>query len=466
MSFDQPMTEAQMEALTQELKKRLGLIKLFGHLGDSDDLSVAVVDHIDENGIPQKGFVRVRLQNDDVPYRVVKSGLLGAYNPDAGTPVVIGYDEKGDMSVEKMDHDGIREGGGNPLIYNPGDRRVSAFKQTDSLRPLLTGAVSASAGTTTNEIFVDRFRFSHNNTVKDFPGQTVDLSSLVPTAGNHRYVGVFLRITDLVIEIVGSTPKATITPLVEADKQECYDGRSELTIPVALWRLADAQTSVTGNDKIEDLRPWLSSLSTESGQINVDSVLFTTNPSGINEVAGLVYWNEDEYTLNVVTGLGPVLQIGQEIYILFYNDTGSQIDNLTALRPNQTTTVGGVVFPTFQLAQADTFENAEGTLVVSTMDVPINSVGLLTRFGKAVGDTTGLSAGAFFLSATTPGGLTNTRPAFPNYNISMGGVIVPNSVDGQIFVTVTRDIFDTTLNFWNGTFREAFDFLVTSNGTT
>jgi hypothetical protein len=160
-----------------------------------------------------------------------------------------------------------------------------------------------------------------------------------------------------------------------------------------------------------------------------------------------------------------VLQIGQEIYILFYNDTGLEIDNLTAMRPNQTTTVGGVVYPTFQLAQADTFENAEGTLVVSTMTVPINSVGLLTRFGKATGDTTGLSAGGFFLSATVAGGLTNTRPAFPNYNISMGGVIVPNSVNGQIFVTVTRDIFDTTLNFWNGIFREAFDFFVTSNGT-
>ncbi|MHC4646752.1 MAG: hypothetical protein ACYTBJ_14735 [Planctomycetota bacterium] len=176
MSLD--FTDAQFDSLAQELKKRLGLVKYFATLGDSDDLSIAVVD---EPG--RKGFVRVRLQNDDIPFRVVKSGLMGGYNPDPGTPVVLGYDEKGELAIEKMDHDAVREFGGNPLIYNTGDRRISAFTATDGLRPLMTGAVSANAGTTTNEIFIDRFRFSYNNVVKDFLGATVDLSSVLACHG-------------------------------------------------------------------------------------------------------------------------------------------------------------------------------------------------------------------------------------------------------------------------------------------
>ena len=65
----------------------------------------------------------------------------------------------------------------------------------------------------------------------------------------------------------------------------------------------------------------------------VDTIQFNTGVTPGTEPEGLVWWNEDELTINVSTGLGPVLQVGQEMYILVYNDTGAQIDNFTVLRP-------------------------------------------------------------------------------------------------------------------------------------
>lgn len=193
-------------------------------------------------------------------------------------------------------------------------------------------------------------------------------------------------------------------------------------------------------------------------KITLDTVSFNSG--------GDLTWNTDEYTLNLSTTLGPVLQIGQEIYILIYNDTGSQIDNLTPLRPLAATLVGSTTIPTVELARSDIFSGAEGTLMVATMDIPNGQVGLATRFGRSRdGDTSMWSPGdALFLAPT--GGLTNVQPEFPNYDISIAGVLVSHATEGEIIVSVTRDIFDTFKNFHNGTFRESIDFSVASDGAT
>lgn len=248
-------TQAEFEALAQKIKKRLGLIKHFAKLGDSDDLQFATVQEP-----MRKGYVRVRLQNDDTAYRVVKSGVLGAYTPTPGFPVIVGYDEKGDMAIISADFDGLLQAGVNPEVLNSGDPRMSAFNQTDGLLPLMSGAVSggSTAGTQTNEVFINAFRFVDKyNQVRHFTGALVDLSAYVPSANQHCYVVLFLVLSDLSIEVQASTAKASITPLTDTDKQECYDSRSDGTIPIFLWRLHDAQTYITNADRIEDLRPWM-----------------------------------------------------------------------------------------------------------------------------------------------------------------------------------------------------------------
>lgn len=207
-----------------------------------------------------------------------------------------------------------------------------------------------------------------------------------------------------------------------------------------------------------------------NGQIeaNLPYVNFTENFTGpIPDEAGVLDYNDAELSLNLNTGVGPVLQIGQEIYILICNNTGSLITNFTALRPVSAVVKEGLIIPTVEKAKADNFATMEGTLMVSTMDIPHDAIGLATRFGRIRNaDTSAFSDGAgLFVSATVAGKFTDVAPAFPNWPISMGGVLKSGVSDGEFIMSVTRNIFDTTLNFWNGVFRETINFTVSSNGT-
>jgi hypothetical protein len=194
---------------------------------------------------------------------------------------------------------------------------------------------------------------------------------------------------------------------------------------------------------------------------------FVRFQSGVNpaESAGTTWWNGDELALNVATGIGPVLQLGQEQYILVYNDTVGTYTNGTVFRPKAATLVGGQIVPTIEPALADVFNTTEGTLMMATMDIAPSSIGICTRFGRVRGwNTTHLTPGATaYLSAITPGAVTNTRPQFPNYEISIGAAL-SSDASGDFIVSVTQDITHTFNNFWNGTFRESFAFTVSEAG--
>ncbi len=199
----------------------------------------------------------------------------------------------------------------------------------------------------------------------------------------------------------------------------------------------------------------------------VDYINYNSGVTPPSEDAGMTWWNETELALNVASGVGPVLQMGQEIYFLVYNDGVAQIDNGTVLRPVGATLVGGKVIGTTEPALADVYSTVEGTLMVATMDIAPSTTGLATRLGRVRGfDTTHLTPGATaYVSPTVPGGLTNTRPEFPNYEISMGAALVSDTApDGEFIVSVTKDTTNTFNNFFNGTFRESFSFTVSEAG--
>jgi hypothetical protein len=182
------------------------------------------------------------------------------------------------------------------------------------------------------------------------------------------------------------------------------------------------------------------------------------------DLEGLTWWNPTDWTMNISTGQGPVLQVNQESVIIVYNNTGSTIPNGKAVYP-----VGGFMGrPSVALANASTHVKISGEVVITTMDIPDQSFGICTRFGKIRDiDTTSWGLGdTLWVSSTTDGDLTNVRPEFPHYAIQAGGVTSVDVSTGDIIVGTVGTYQDTVSNFWNGTFRETFDFLVTSNGTT
>ena len=193
-----------------------------------------------------------------------------------------------------------------------------------------------------------------------------------------------------------------------------------------------------------------------------------TGISGIGFTDGQkITWNGEDYTLNIPTGLGPVLQVGQEEYFRVHNATGSTLLNGTVVHPTfpVLTMTSGLI--NASPAIANDFLGVQGTIGVITSDILPDQGGLATVRGNVRHLNTGsLNPGPVWVSATVPGALTNTKPAFPDYNVSIGALIATGVTDGELIVSISSDIYRTTQNFWNGIFRESIDFRTSSLGGT
>ena len=180
-----------------------------------------------------------------------------------------------------------------------------------------------------------------------------------------------------------------------------------------------------------------------------------------------VTYNGNKYAIEYVSGLGPTVTIGQSLYLLYYNNTGSAIQAGSVLHLTGAETVNDTNYPTPELADASDWEKTQGTITIAANSASNGEFILSTRFGMIDGvDTSSVTAGSqLWLSADGSGAFTETKPEFPNYSISVGGAF--NSlVGGKIFVNITKDIYDTILDAWDGGFRETINFTVSSDGTT
>jgi hypothetical protein len=170
------------------------------------------------------------------------------------------------------------------------------------------------------------------------------------------------------------------------------------------------------------------------------------------------------------TGLGSyIYKLGQATVLLYYNDNAYAIEPFDVLHLKGGALVNGQLYPTPELADASDWEKTQGTLSIAAHAIAPGEFGFTVLYGVIKGGSTlGLTAGEqMWLSDDGTGDLTTTRPEFQSYSISTGGVF--NSVaapDGQIFVNITRDIYDTFNDGWDGSIRETFDFRVTSDGAT
>lgn len=195
-----------------------------------------------------------------------------------------------------------------------------------------------------------------------------------------------------------------------------------------------------------------------------DSILFNSGITAIT--ANTLVWNDNEYTINVVTGLGATIQVGQETLVLVYNNTGSQTDNGKIIHPIGAFESGAVGI-TYELADASDWEKCQGTLLVVTHDIANSSFGLATRFGKVRDlDTSSFTGVQLWLTDDGLGNFTETKPEFPSYGISMGGAIKIDATNGEIFVSILGTENDTFNDAWDGAIRESFNFTTSSNGTT
>jgi hypothetical protein len=146
-------------------------------------------------------------------------------------------------------------------------------------------------------------------------------------------------------------------------------------------------------------------------------------------------WDDGEGTLVLGLKGGHVnMPLGEMIYQMCYNGTGSQINK------------GQVVYisggqgqrPSITLARADADATSARTFGVAAENIANGAEGIVVEFGIIQGlDTSTYSVGqTLYLSGTTAGAFQTTKPVAPTHLVYVANVISVNSNSGRIFVKV------------------------------
>lgn len=159
------------------------------------------------------------------------------------------------------------------------------------------------------------------------------------------------------------------------------------------------------------------------------------NTTGVADAVARLTWNDTDGTLNLgLKGGNVVLQIGQEEVLRVLNTTGS------------TLTSGQVVYivgasgsrPTVALAQANDEPTSTKVIGIVTETIANNAQGFVTTAGLVRDlNTSAFAEGAvLWLSATTPGAITSTKPTAPNHGVLVGYCVRSNASNGIIYTMV------------------------------
>lgn len=150
------------------------------------------------------------------------------------------------------------------------------------------------------------------------------------------------------------------------------------------------------------------------------------------------------YALDLQTNSVPRMMLPEGIEIdpirdtvfVVRNASGSSITKGTAVYASGIHPGAGLI-PTVAPAQANAAATA-GVVGIMIETVANNSYGRLMVQGRIDGmNTSGLTAGLpLYLSASTPGALTTTAPAHPDFTIGLGVTLRSNASDGAIAVNL------------------------------
>jgi hypothetical protein len=163
--------------------------------------------------------------------------------------------------------------------------------------------------------------------------------------------------------------------------------------------------------------------------IKLNHVEFNTSPVE-PLIIGATYYDAAHKVLATALGDGVILQNGLEMYVRVVNKNGYNLND------------GEVVYisgahgnrPTATRAIA-TSEQASYVIGICTQNIDNNQEGFVTVFGTVNNfNTSTFTDGAkLYLSATTAGGLTMTRPVAPNHGVIVG-IALNSTPNGSIFV--------------------------------
>lgn len=176
-------------------------------------------------------------------------------------------------------------------------------------------------------------------------------------------------------------------------------------------------------------------LDDDGNVINANSLGLDTTPGTVPATVGTMSWDDGDGVPSVLLkGGNTTLQIGTQEYARVYNDSGS------------TLTRGQVVYifgaqgnrVSVKLARADVEATSYGTIGFVSETIANGAEGFIIVSGSLYKlDTSALTAGAtVYLSPTTAGAITTTKPQAPNQLVVLGWVERVHATVGSIYVKI------------------------------
>jgi len=165
-----------------------------------------------------------------------------------------------------------------------------------------------------------------------------------------------------------------------------------------------------------------------------DSITFDTTAAENSAVAKLFWDDGDGVLSNGLKGGNVTLQIGTQEFARVYNDSG------TTLTKGQAVYISGAQGNrvAVKLARADVEATSFGTIGLVAETMTSGAEGFIIVSGALYKlDTLGLVAGAtVYLSPTTAGAVTTTKPQAPDQLVVIGWVERVNATVGSIYVKI------------------------------
>lgn len=172
----------------------------------------------------------------------------------------------------------------------------------------------------------------------------------------------------------------------------------------------------------------------DDGKLTADAFQFDTAPAS-SVAQGVMVWDSTESAPKLGFNANVSAHLGVDLHVQIYNQTGSTLTKGQVVRQSGSSGTKLKV----DLAQADGDPNSATTIGVVAESISNNSSGFIITSGllKPL-DTNAFNEGdVLWLSATTPGALTNVRPTQPNHGVRIGYCIKKaGSADGIIYVDV------------------------------
>ena len=166
-----------------------------------------------------------------------------------------------------------------------------------------------------------------------------------------------------------------------------------------------------------------------------DYASYSTSAGAPSYAEGRVFYDVADHTLAYYNDAsGMTVNVGQEQIVRVRNITGS------TLTDGQVVYINGAAGnrPTVALAKADAEATSAGTIGVVTDAIANNADGYITVSGLVHGlNTVSYTEGdAVYLSPSTAGAFTHTKPTAPNHLVVVGYITRAHATQGTIFVKV------------------------------